>query len=86
MQSATIVTFALGMILAGCAALYYQHTGLPKKGEVVLIVLGVALVAGGIAMLRDGLEGSRKFLWMLPSAHGEAGSLVNTARLHAPEP
>lgn len=69
MQQMTIVISAVGMMLIGAAVIYYQHTG-ARRFDLILIVAGIALVAGGIAMLRDGLEGRHKFIWMLPSVQG----------------
>ncbi|HEX2843248.1 hypothetical protein [Hyphomicrobium sp.] len=67
MQSPEIVLAALVVMLVGAAVLYYQYTG-TRKFESVIAFCGVALVAGGFAMAQDGVLGTRKFLWMLPSA------------------
>lgn len=65
MQSPEIVLAALLPISIGAAALYYQFTG-TRRFESLIAFCGVAFVACGIAMARDGIEGSRKFLWMFP--------------------
>lgn len=67
MQSPDIVAVAIATILVGAAALRYQATG-RRRFEMVIILFGVATVASGIAMFRDGVVGSREFLWMLPTA------------------
>lgn len=67
MQSPEIVLAALVVMLVGAAVLYYQYTG-TRKFETLIAFCGVALVASGFAMAQDGVLGTRKFLWMLPSA------------------
>jgi hypothetical protein len=67
MHSPEIVLAAFGTIAAGAAALRYQATG-RRRFEFLIIVFGVATVASGLAMFRDGMAGSRAFLWMLPDA------------------
>jgi hypothetical protein len=65
MQSLEIVSMAIAVMLIGAAALYYQLTG-KRRFETMIAFCGVALVASGLAMLQDGVAGSRKFLWMMP--------------------
>lgn len=66
MDSPQIVLAALAIIAAGALALRYQATG-RRRFEFLIIVFGVASVASGLAMFRDGVAGSREFLWMLPA-------------------
>jgi hypothetical protein len=66
MQSTDIILAALAVILLGAVALYYQYSG-SRRFETLISFCGVALVASGLAMFRDGVEGSRSFLWALPS-------------------
>jgi hypothetical protein len=65
MQSPEIVLAAVVVISIGAAVLYYQHTG-TRRFEGLIAFCGVALVTCGLAMGRDGIEGSRRFLWMFP--------------------
>ncbi|WP_295558862.1 hypothetical protein [uncultured Hyphomicrobium sp.] len=66
MQSPVIVLAALLPISIGAMVLIYQHTGV-RRFDTLLSFFGVALVASGLAMARDGVEGTRRILWMLPS-------------------
>jgi len=85
MQPITIVTIALTMMLAGAAVLFYQRSA-QRRFEVLLIVLGVALVAGGFAVLRDGLEGSHRIIWMLPGLKSAAGPVAHAETLSSVRP
>lgn len=86
MQSMEIVSAALAMMLVGAAVLYYQFSG-KRSFETMIAFCGVALVAGGFAMFQDGVVGSRKFLWMLPSAQPVAGTpSADRFAAHTPAP
>ncbi len=85
MQSSEILLAALATILIGAAALYYQRTG-TRKFEFLITFFGVAFLASGIAMFRDGVEGSRKFLWMLPSSQAAVAAQSNGNNIAANTP
>jgi hypothetical protein len=87
MHSANIVLLALVTILAGAAALRYQATG-KRRFELFLIAFGVATMASGLAMFRDGVAGSRAFLWMLPEPPAATAQQERSgdAFAHAPAP
>jgi len=62
------ISFGFLMITAGGALVYYlslRH----GRFETVFNGLGVALIACGIAVVRDGASATRDILWMLPPAH-----------------
>lgn len=86
MQSPEIVLAALLPLSIGAAALYYQVTG-TRRFESLIAFCGVALVTCGIAMARDGVEGSRKFLWMFPNpAPAAAAAAQGAGRFAADAP
>ncbi len=66
MLSTEIILGALAVLLLGALVLSYQCTG-PRRFETLISFCGVALIASGLAMFRDGVEGSRRILWALPS-------------------
>lgn len=83
MQSLHIFFAALVAISVGAGLLYYQLTR-ARRHEVMLAFCGVALVASGLAMGRDGVAGTRHFLWMFPhqtatAAAPKSGPYVATA-------
>ncbi len=61
-----MVPFALALVLLGACALLYQRGG-KRRFESALVVAGIALVASGIAVLRDDVEGSHMILWKAPA-------------------
>ncbi len=73
MQSTEIILAALAAMLIGAAVLHYQRTG-TRRFETLISFCGVALLASGLAMFRDGVEGSRRILWMLP---GDTAPVAN---------
>lgn len=74
------IAVALAMILTGLVALYYLSLR-PRPFDTVFVVLGVALVACGIAVFRDSVEGSRRILWVVgPGAVPNAGLVASEDR------
>jgi hypothetical protein len=82
MQSLEIVLAALAIMLVGAVALYYQFSG-TRRFETAIAFCGVALLASGLAMLQDGVAGSRKILWMLPSAQAMAAAAPHADQVAA---
>jgi hypothetical protein len=89
MQSPEIVLAAIVVISIGAAVLYYQYTG-TRRFESLIAFCGVALVTCGLAMGRDGIEGSRRILWMIPQSAPLAATptgsqfLANAPAPHSP--
>ena len=68
MVSTTISIVGLLMVAVGGTLVYWQSLG-RRKFETVVAGLGVALIACGLAVVRDGMSGSRDILWMLPAVN-----------------
>jgi hypothetical protein len=66
MQSISICLFGLGMIGVGGALMHLQYRGLIRH-ETLIAGIGVAFIACGVAVIKDGASGSREILWMLPT-------------------
>jgi hypothetical protein len=62
-MSFPIILSALAIL--GLGAILLTRSG-PRRLEVVVSFCGVALVASGLAMVRDGVNGSRSILWAMP--------------------
>lgn len=71
MITGRICLLGIVMILVGGLAAYRQrlHSG---RYDGFVNGLSVALIACGIAVLRDGITGSRHILWMLPEVMAHA--------------
>lgn len=66
MELITILAFGLALTAMGAGFLYY-HFRAARRFETLIAVVGGVLVVCGLAVVRDGVSGSRRILWMLPS-------------------
>lgn len=60
-----VIAFAL--VVAGTLVLAYQRSG-NRRGETMLGLCGIALLAFGLAVARDATIGSTTILWVLSPA------------------
>jgi len=80
MNPMSIVMLGGLLVFCGGALLHYSYTLSHRRSEILLNGLGVALLACGLAVVRDGATGSRHILWMLPDQAIHAASLADLPR------
>lgn len=65
MDSPSIVALGVLLVAGGGILLLSNRTRAQSKSEAFFNGLGVVLVVCGLAVVRDGVTGSRRILWML---------------------
>lgn len=78
MDSPSIVIVGILLVSGGSALLLYTRSRPHFRSEVFLNGLGVALVACGLAVIRDGATGSRHILWMLHDQTHHASAVLSS--------